>query len=74
MVTLRGKKKRKSVWLDLEIICDPFPSAMAYVRMHQSELCVCTLSLSLSPCPCPSRYILTKVVEFALQDCGQSES
>lgn len=54
----------------MKIICDPFPSAMAYVRMHQSELCLCTRSLS----PCPSHYILTKVVEFALQDCGQSES
>lgn len=54
----------------MRIICDPFASAMAYVRMHQSELCVCMDTVSL----CPSPYILTKVVEFVLQDCGQSES
>lgn len=41
---------------------------MAYVRMHQSELCVCMDTVSL----CPSLHILTKVVEFVLQDCGQS--
>lgn len=50
----------------MRIICDPFASAMVYVRMHQSELCVCTDTVS----PCPL-YILTKVVEFVLQDCGQ---
>lgn len=54
----------------MRIICDPFASAMAYVRMHQSELCVCTDTVSL----CPSLHILTKVVEFVLQDCGQSEA
>lgn len=67
---LKGQRKRKSVWLSLRIICDPFASAMAYVRMHQSELCVCTETVSL----CPSACILTKVVEFMLQDRGQSES
>jgi len=49
----------------VRIIRDLFTSAIAYVRMHQSQLCKHSLSLSLSPSLSPSLKL--KVNTFICQ-------